>query len=130
MTSAARIAANRANARHSTGPRTARGKTASSQNACKHGFRSASAPHTNPEFEALLDAFRSEHLPTTPAEESCVGTIATAVWKIHEIDRLDYEAFATRLIAGRFSIGPPASKREQRLCVIYSSKNAESHRVL
>jgi hypothetical protein len=95
MTSAARIAANRANARHSTGPRTARGKTASSHNACKHGFRSASAPHTNPEFEALLDAFRAEHHPTTLAEESCVRTIATAVCKIHEIDRLDYEAFNT-----------------------------------
>ncbi len=94
MTSPTRIAANRANARHSTGPRTARGKTASSHNACKHGFRSPTAP-TVPEFEALLEDFRAEHLPATPAEESCVHTIATAVWKTREIDRLDNEAFAT-----------------------------------
>ena len=32
------LAAKRANAAHSTGPRTSEGKAASSQNACQHGF--------------------------------------------------------------------------------------------
>ena len=38
MTSAAQLDANRRNAQHSTGPRTAAGKARSSQNAVKHGF--------------------------------------------------------------------------------------------
>src|SRR4051794_33620317 len=41
MTSDARIAANRRNAQHSTGPRTAAGKARSSQNPTKHGLTSA-----------------------------------------------------------------------------------------
>jgi len=42
MATAAQIAANRANAQHSTGPRTPEGKTASSMNALKHGADAAS----------------------------------------------------------------------------------------
>ena len=38
MTSARRIAANRANARHSSGPRSAKGKQRSAKNACKHNL--------------------------------------------------------------------------------------------
>jgi hypothetical protein len=38
MTSARKWFANRANARKSTGPRTAAGKARSSRNACRHGF--------------------------------------------------------------------------------------------
>src|SRR6266851_1680995 len=95
MPSAARIAANRSNARRSTGPRTPRGKAASSRNACKHGFRSSVLPPPTPEFTALLDAFRAEHHPATDAEESCVRSIALAVWHTRELDRLETEAFAT-----------------------------------
>jgi len=38
MASAAQLEANRRNARHSTGPRTATGKSRSAQNAVRHGF--------------------------------------------------------------------------------------------
>src|SRR5260370_467463 len=95
MASAARIAANRVNARRSTGPRTARGKAASSRNACKHGFRSSAPPPPTPEFAALLDAFRAEHRPATVSEEFCVNAIALAVWHTRELDRLENEAFTT-----------------------------------
>ena len=40
MTTEAKIEANRANAQHSTGPRTEEGKAASSRNALKHGLTS------------------------------------------------------------------------------------------
>ena len=41
MATQAQVAANRLNARKSTGPRTAEGKTKAAQNAVKHGFRAA-----------------------------------------------------------------------------------------
>lgn len=42
MISDARLAANRRNARHSTGPRTAEGKATSRLNAARHGLDAAS----------------------------------------------------------------------------------------
>ena len=41
MATSAQLAANAANAQHSTGPRTAEGKARSAQNSRKHGFRAA-----------------------------------------------------------------------------------------
>ena len=41
MASQAQITANRENAKKSTGPKTAEGKSRSSQNALKHGYNSA-----------------------------------------------------------------------------------------
>jgi hypothetical protein len=98
--SPARIAANRANARHSTGPRSASGKAVSSRNSRKHGFRANFVVPATPEFTAILEAFRAEHQPMTLAEECCVQTIAASVWKTRVIDRLDAEAFATCTVSG------------------------------
>jgi hypothetical protein len=55
MTSATRIAANRANARASTGPRTAKGRRRSAKNALRHGLRVpiSAEPHLVKEVEAL-----------------------------------------------------------------------------
>jgi hypothetical protein len=55
-TSAAQLAANAANALHSTGPRTPEGKTRSSQNASKHGLTARQvviAPGEQEEFHQL-----------------------------------------------------------------------------
>ena len=63
-----RPAANRANAKKSTGPRTATGKATSSRNALKHGL---SAPHTFLEsecqtaFHTFKDELEQEFQPRT-----------------------------------------------------------------
>jgi hypothetical protein len=62
------IAANKANAQKSTGPKTAEGKAASSLNRLSHGFASHATiiPGENPEeFRALVADLMAEHQPAT-----------------------------------------------------------------
>jgi hypothetical protein len=58
MTSAKRIKANRRNAKSSTGPRTARGKSLASRNAFRHGLASVTlpVPKVSPQIELLAKA--------------------------------------------------------------------------
>src|SRR5882672_1737881 len=60
--SSARLAANTANAQHSTGPRTPAGQARSSQNARTHGLTARDliiAPHEREEFEELLNDYQA-----------------------------------------------------------------------
>src|SRR5271165_2182818 len=76
VATAAQIAANRANARRSTGPRSPEGKAASSRNALTHGAHAtddtilATAPAT------YLDDFRAHFQPVGVLEEHLVGHLA------------------------------------------------------
>ncbi len=84
MSSQAKVNASRANARKSTGPRTAAGKAASRNNAYKHGMRARSpvAPgEDQAEFDARLAQFRTEFNPCTPTEEALVTQVADASWR-------------------------------------------------
>src|SRR5690349_11786568 len=70
-----RIAVNRANAQHSTGPRSSQGKAASSMNNFRHGFcgrLTVLETESQPEFDAFLNALREEHQPSTPTEHILV----------------------------------------------------------
>ncbi len=84
MASSQQIAANRRNAKKSTGPRTEKGKERSSQNSYKHGLSSAMPP--SPEIDAKTEelacklARAQDWLPPEDARiivESMLG-IATA----------------------------------------------------
>ena len=85
----ARLAANRANAQRSTGPRTPEGKARSRQNAVKHGlFSSTLGPagekfnENRAEFEALWAEFSEYYDPQGPDEALLVDRIATAWWQL------------------------------------------------
>ncbi len=74
---------NRANAQHSTGPRSAHGKLASSRNSLKHGLASGELiipGEDRAAFEALLNDLLEEHRPANPTEELLVNEIAQAYW--------------------------------------------------
>ena len=58
MTSQARIAANRGNARKSRGPRTAAGKFKASRNALRHGL--SAVTRVNPALEPRIDAIATK----------------------------------------------------------------------
>jgi hypothetical protein len=79
MATPAQIAANRANAQHSTGPRTDEGKLRASQNALRHGL-CAGIPIMHDEGDQdndkLLDALREEFQPVGPNEEILVYKMA------------------------------------------------------
>ena len=83
MSSSAQIAANRANAQHSTGPVTPEGQAAVGQNNFRHGFtgRFKVLPQEDQgEFEFLYGSLRFEHRPDTEFEKQLVFKMAQHYW--------------------------------------------------
>jgi hypothetical protein len=95
------IAANRANAQHSSGPRTAEGKARSSQNARKYGFYGNA--YNVPQLEDLEDVanlredFAAAYHPRNPAEMEAVEQIAIAHQARLRAIRLEVGLFTSML---------------------------------
>ena len=92
MASAAQIAANQANARRSTGPRTAEGKAASARNATSHGLSSADfviLAGQEEEFSAFIDALRAEIQPAGAIEHELFAQHAHAAWTLRRCRRAE-----------------------------------------
>ncbi len=78
-----KLAANRANAQLSTGPRTTQGKARSSRNALKHGLLSSQIllEHEDAnELEALREGFYADLQPVGTLEEVLVERIIASAW--------------------------------------------------
>ncbi len=85
MSSAAQIAANIANAQHSTGPRTEEGKAASSRNATKSGLFSTTdfiRPGEEPLYADLTDGIRRELAPVGELECNLADEIRRVMWRL------------------------------------------------
>lgn len=83
---------------HPTGPRTPPGKSISSQNALKHGCRSAKTvlAHEDPaEFEATLDAWVRAYAPKTEIALALVAQLTRAHWQLkrtqNQLDAIEFE---------------------------------------
>jgi hypothetical protein len=88
MASQKQIAANRANAQKSTGPRTPEGKAASRCNALKTGVAAKLEiiPTEDPAaLEALAAEFHDHYRPATPEERSLVDTIVRNEWLLRRM---------------------------------------------
>lgn len=82
------LAARRANAAKSTGPKTPEGKARSSRNAVKHGFftQTALLYYESPEdFVALRDAYIAEYKPQGPTEMHFVMEMANAQYRLRRV---------------------------------------------
>jgi hypothetical protein len=78
-----KLAANRANALLSTGPRTPEGKAKSSKNATRHGMLAKTIVlegESEERFQELLLSLIAEFHPRTPAENAVIETMAAANW--------------------------------------------------
>jgi low affinity Fe/Cu permease len=83
MATEAQIAANQANAQHSSGPKTAAGKAIVTQNNFRHGFTGAFRVldwENHEEYRSMHLALGKEHQPTTLTEEMLVETMAQSYW--------------------------------------------------
>ncbi len=83
MSTKTQIAANQANAQHSSGPKTAEGKAASSRNNFRHGFTGQFVVLTDEDpaaFEQLLHGLEAEHNPFTFTEHLLVEKMAQHHW--------------------------------------------------
>jgi hypothetical protein len=86
MVSKRQIAANRRNAKKSTGPRTPEGLAAIRHNNLKHGLSAQTLliPGENEsDFTDLLHSFAAEHQPATQIEEALVRQLAMSVWRLN-----------------------------------------------
>jgi hypothetical protein len=88
MSSPNRIAANRANAQLSTGPKTAEGKQKSSQNAIRHGLTGQLVivvlPNEDPDvYQAHLQSFVNEYHPSGASETNLVQILIDTSWRLH-----------------------------------------------
>jgi hypothetical protein len=98
MSSAAQIVANRANAEHSTGPRTPEGKQRSAANSTRHGLASGSAVLPQ-EDAAALEQLQAQYLdefqPATPHETFLVEQMTHSRWRIARLHRLEQTLLCT-----------------------------------
>ncbi len=89
-----RTAINRANSRHSTGPRTDSGKQRSSLNALRHGLTAADAVLASEDLAAYdthCRGFLDEYRPATPTETQLTQELADTGWRINRIPLLEAE---------------------------------------
>jgi hypothetical protein len=88
MSSEAQLAANRANAQLSTGPKTPEGKQTVAKNRITHGLtgRAVLIPGENPEdFERLASQLKFELAPGNHVEEALVQRIANLQWRLNRV---------------------------------------------
>ena len=95
-----RLAANRANAKKSTGPRTPEGKKRSSKNALKHGICSTLS-HLPTEDDLAFQTFVSEmpdtlH-PKTPLQQPLFDQIVSTRWRLDRLAEAQSHLFTTEL---------------------------------
>jgi len=95
------LAANRANAQKSTGPRTPEGKARSSWNAMTHGILArAVIPPSLERYEdpadlaSLLARLREDYAPATAVEGMLIEVIAACYWRLARLVRAEGGAIA------------------------------------
>ncbi len=105
MASAAQVLANKANAQHSTGPKTETGKATSSQNATKHGFTSQTLvilPGQEDTFTELESTLRQQFAPEPGYQEFLFHRILHAAWNQHRCECAEVELHAESATPGRY----------------------------
>ena len=92
MSTTAQFTANRENAQHSTGPTSAEGRAASSQNARTHGLRSEHLTHFSLEeqkqYQEWCESLRSCLLPGNAIEEELFRQMSIHGWKARQGEAL------------------------------------------
>lgn len=105
------IAANRANAAKSTGPKTETGKTASSKNATKHGILSqvAIADHEDGNlFASLTQTLMNEYQPQTSSEFILVERLALLFWRERRLAQAEAVEAGVVREAAKHQLTPPS----------------------
>lgn len=106
MTSAAQIAANRANAKRSTGPRTEAGKAAAAGNAVQHGLTAAHVllpDESVEEFERFREEMLADLAPNSALQNVLASRIISASWRLRRVDRVRADVMSSGMNSGALS---------------------------
>ena len=96
MATLAQLTANRANAQHSTGPRSAEGKSVSRLNALQHGVDAhlPIIPGEDPAaYQTLAAEYQGRFQPQTPDEHYHVETMIDSDWQKRRLSRLETDLY-------------------------------------
>jgi hypothetical protein len=100
VTSERQKAANRANALHSTGPKTPEGKAVVRFNAFRHGLLAQDVVLPGEEadaFEDLWNQVRANLSPMGPVEEFLVDRVVNAMWRLQRLGRAETALLHSRM---------------------------------
>jgi len=100
MTTERQKAANRANARRSTGPKTPKGKTAVRLNAIRHGLLARDAVllgEDSDAFEELRNEVWAELSPVGPIEKLLVERVVNEMWRLQRATRAETALYHWRM---------------------------------
>ena len=92
MTTEKQIAANRENAKKSTGPRTSDGKRRSRRNALRHGLTAETviaALENAADYEALSVAIYDDYRPATNFELQLIGRLVSLLWRLRRATAIE-----------------------------------------
>jgi hypothetical protein len=102
MASKQKIVANQANAKKSTGPRSAEGKAVSRMNALQHGIVAGTVPllpWEDPDQRAQFDqAIEVFYQPTTIVEAELVRQIGSLLWRLRRVEPAETAIVASRML--------------------------------
>src|SRR5580658_5691884 len=128
MSTPSRIAINRANAQHSTGPKTPEGKQKSSLNALRHGLTGQIVVMPTEDLQAYqlhLESFTDEYTPKGATESHLVQALADTSWRLNRVAALETNLL-TMGIANATSPITDAPNQVQDAFAIVSSLESQS----
>ena len=117
MTTEKQIAANRENARKSTGPRTLNGKRKSRRNAVRHGLTAETVIDVIEEaadYEALAAAINADFRPATNFELELIARLISLLWRLRRATAIESGLLALEVLVSRRSVP------KERLSVFYN----------
>ena len=100
VASPSRLAANRRNARLSTGPRTVAGKAVASRNALRHGLLAGQVvlpDESAAEFDEFRDRVIADRSPVGEVEAILVERIMFAAWRLRRVARIEAAAVRAQM---------------------------------
>ena len=117
MTTEKQIAANRENAKKSTGPRTLNGKRKSRRNAVRHGLTAETVIDVIEEaadYEALAAAINADFRPATNFELELIARLISLLWRLRRATAIESGLLALEVLVSRRSVP------KERLSVFYN----------
>lgn len=99
-----KLAANRANTKKSTGPKTPRGKQIAALNAVTHGITARTLALSTEDRDALrrhMAAYLDLYQPANQVETDLVAILISASWRLRRAWRLEHSLFERQMVDDR-----------------------------